>query len=205
MRLCLAICFVWIISAHLTSCKKSTLKSVNNTGSIDSLSYQPNQAGSTWKFDIYLQGIKNGTKTIVCQSYDSTINNKVYDVMMNNDGSLDFTRRDQDKYYTVLTASTNKTELCVLDVSKSNNQEWIGGVNGTDTYYYTIVERQSSQVINGITLKNTIKVFNQRKNASGNVTLSGYAYYAQGIGNYKNEGTLANIPVEFILTSADIK
>lgn len=199
--------FFFIISIFVltASCKKSKLETVNNVGSIDSLSYQPSVAGSTWKYDTYINNIKGAEKTSICQSYDSIINSKTYDVYLNQDATLTFNRRDIDKYYNVLTSSTNKTELCVLDASKNVNDTWVGGVNGSDTYYYTIVEKNPTLVQNGITLKNVIKVYNERKDAAGTVTLSGYAWYAQGVGNIKSTGTISSIPIEVILTSADIK
>jgi len=109
-----------------------------------------------------------------------------------------------DKYFYVLSTSTNKTELCALDVAKNINETWIGGINGSDTYKYTIKEKLPTLVINGIALKNVIKVYNERYE-NGILKDDGYIWYAQGIGNFKTELKINTIPLEIILTSADIK
>ena len=187
-----------------TACKKSKLESINNVGSIDSLSYQPAVSGSTWKYDNYLSGVKSPGKTTICQNFDTTFNSKIYDVYLNNDGSYNYSRKEVDKYYYVLSTSTNKTELCALDVAKNINETWIGGINGSDTYKYTIKEKLSTLVVNGITLKNVIKVYNERYENSI-LKDDGYIWYAQGIGNFKTELKINTIPLEIILTAADIK
>lgn len=190
----------------LIACKKSKLQNVTITpGSVDSLSYQPSVYGSTWIYDVKLNGVKTGTKTVVCQNYDTVINSKQYDVFLNNDSSKEFIRKDSTKYYNVLTASSKNIELCVLDVSKNINDTWIGGINGSDTYYYTITEKKATFVQNGINLKNVITVYTERKDTNGNVTLSGTSIYAQGVGNINSSGKIGSIPTEVILTSAEIK
>lgn len=196
--------FAFIIIASMGSCKKK-IKSVNTNNSVDSLTYQPKVPGSKWTYRVSIAGVSNKTYNTTRLTYDSTINSKVYQVFDSENDGLQFIRQDGDKYYSVLTTSTNKTELMIIDASKNVNESWVGGVNGSDTYTYTMLEKNPVYYLDGFSFKNVLKIHQERTNGSGNVTLSGDSYYAQGIGQVLSEGSLSSIPIEIKLISVDLK
>lgn len=187
------------------SCKKTKIKSIETNNSVDSLTYQPKVPGSTWTYQVLLAGVPNKTYTTTRLTYDTTINGKTYQVFDAGSEGFQYIRQDGDKYYSVLTSSTNKIELMVIDAAKNVNDTWIGGVNGSDTYYYTIVEKFPAYYLDGFTFKNVLKIYQERKDASNTVTLSGYSYYAQGVGQVVSEGTIASVPIKVKVISVDLK
>lgn len=195
---------VFLIIGSLGSCKKK-IKSVNTNNSVDSLTYQPKVPGSQWTYRVSVAGVSNKTYNTTRLTYDSTINNKVYQVFDSENDGLQFIRQDGDQYYSVLTSSTNKTELMIIDATKNVNESWVGGVNGSDTYTYTMAEKYPTYYLDGFTFKNVLKIHQERTNGSGNVTLSGDSYFAQGIGQILSEGTLSGIPIDIKLISVDLK
>lgn len=105
------------------------------------LTYQPKVAGSKWTYQRSLNGAIHSTYSTTRLTTDTTFNGKTYQIFDVESQDDQYIRQDGDKYYLVLTAAANKTELMVIDASKNVNDTWIGGVNGTDTYYYTMRRR----------------------------------------------------------------
>jgi hypothetical protein len=172
----------------------------------DSLTYQPHIADSKWTYDLFISGIKNSVSTVTRVHLDSSFNGIVYNVYYNEpENKYSFSREQAGKYYNVLATSTNKTELIVLDTTKNINETWHGGINGSDNYFYTITEKLIDYNLNGTIYKRVLKVFQERKDAGGNVTLSGNTWYAKGVGQIQTEGTIIGIPIELKLTTVDIK
>jgi hypothetical protein len=205
----LLIPFITIIS--FVACKKPKVESINTNNSRDSLTYQPKVPGSKWTYVRTILG-QNVTYNFTRLTYDSTVNGKVFPVFSSDIDPNQYIRQEGDKYYTILTASTLKPALLVLDVSKNVNESWVGGTNGNDTYTYTIKEKNPTYVLDGFTFRNVIKVYTERTTTSGgttNVTLSGNVFYAQGIGQIKIDGSVnvggTNVPVSTKLTVLDLK
>ena len=200
------ILFISFILLSFISCKKKTIQAVNTNNSKDSLTYQPKVPGSKWSY-LLSSSLVNKTYNTTRQNYDTVFNGKTYAVFY-SEFELEgwqYIRQDGDKYYSVLTTSTNKTELMMIDASKGVNDTWVGGVNGTDTYYYTILEKFPVYVLDGFTFKNVLHIQMERKDASNAVTLSAEGYFAQGVGQIISKGNLVGIPFETKLISVDLK
>ncbi|MBL7764631.1 MAG: hypothetical protein JNJ58_00935 [Chitinophagaceae bacterium] len=196
---------IFISVIAISSCKKKKIESVNTNNSKDSLTYQPSVPGSKWTYVMTVAGVSNTTYNTTRLTYDTTINSKVYHVFNSETEGQQYIRQDGDKYYSVLTAATNKTELLIIDASKNVNESWVGGVNGSDTYTYTMKEKFATYQLDGFTFKNVLKIYQERTNGSGNVTLSGDTWYAQGVGQVKTEGTISGISVDIKLITVDLK
>jgi hypothetical protein len=178
-----------IFFASFSACKKPKIESINTNNSADSLTYQPKVPGSRWTY-VRTTPLGNTTYNFIRLSNENNLNGHTYQVFNSDVDGEQYLRQEGDKYYTVLTASTNKPELLVLDISKNINESWIGGVNGSDTYTYTIKEKIPIYTLDGFTFRNVFKVYQTRSNGSS-TTLSGDTYYAQGIGMVKTEGTVS--------------
>lgn len=195
-----------IVILLLSACKKpTTTPSVTITDTRDTLTYQPITANSKWTYKAYINNLLYQTYEVTCLDKDSTINNKVYRVYDSEVEGLQFNRRAAEKYYTVLTTSTNKTELLILDATQTIGASWVGGVNGTDTYTYTVEDILPSYQFGTFTFTNVYVINQVRTDNNNNVTLTAKTWHAQGIGIIKSEGTLSNIPVQSILDVVDIK
>jgi hypothetical protein len=187
--------FLSIFSILLfVSCKKEAIvNSVNNTGSKDSLSYQPSVPGSFWRYTKTTTVSAPIEYNFVSLNYDSTVNGVVYHVFSDEQNGNQYIKQDGGKYYTIFTPGTNKPQLLVLDTSKSINQSWIGGVNGDETFTYTIKQKTAVFNLDAFTFKNVYKVYTEKtKTLTGVVMTSGDLYYAQGIGLIKSDLVLFN-------------
>lgn len=194
-----------IVLITLFSCKKAKIEEVNTNNSKDSLTYQPKVPGSKWSYKMTIALVNNSNYNTIRENYDSVINGKTYAVFNSEVEGKQFIRQDGDKYYSVLTSSTNKVELLMLDASRAVNDTWVGGVNGSDTYYYTILEKFPVYVLDGFTFKNVLRIKLERKDGSNITTMTAEAYYAQGIGQIRSEGTVASVPVSVKLITVDLK
>lgn len=201
MKKNIALLIIIIISF---ACKKPKVKSVNTNNSKDSLTYQPMVPESNWKYEMLLAGINKSTYNVTRLDKDSTINGLKYQVFNDEKQGLQFYRRDGDRYYSVVTAAANKTELLILDASKQIGESWVGGINGSDTYTYTIKGKYPSYQLDGFTFKNVIQVYQERKNGN-NITLEGNTYYAQGVGNILTDGKVSGISVYIKLIEVNLK
>jgi hypothetical protein len=175
-------------------CKKETvINSVSNAGSKDSLSYQPSVPGSFWRYTKTTSVSAAIEYNFISLNYDSTINGVTYHVFSDEQNGNQYIKQDGGKYYTIFTPGTTKPQLLVLDTSKSINQSWIGGVNGDETFTYTIKQKTAVFNLDAFTFKNVYKVYTEKtKTLTGVVMTSGDLYYAQGIGLIKSDLVLFN-------------
>ncbi|MEQ1553029.1 MAG: hypothetical protein ABL929_02555 [Ferruginibacter sp.] len=193
-----------ILLLFFAACKKPKVKDIQTNNSVDSLTYQPKVPGSRWTYTRTIL-LNNTNYNYERLATDTVHLGNTYNVFYSDVDGAQYLRQDGDKYYNVLTASTNKPPLLVLDASKNINESWVGGVNGSDTYTYTIKEKIPIFVLDGFTFKNVIKVYQTRTTTSGSTTLAGDTYYAQGVGMIKTEGTVSGIPVTIKLIYLDLK
>ncbi len=200
-----------IVLVIFFACKKPVIETINTNNTRDSLTYQPKVPGSKWTYTRTALGT-NTTYNFTRLNYDSTAWGSVFPVFSSDIDPNQYIRQNGDKYYTILTGSTFKPELLVLDVSKNVNESWIGGINGNDTYTYTIKEKNPTYVLDGFSFKNVIKVYTERTTLTGGtttVTLSGNVFYAQGVGQIKLDGIVnvagTNVPVSTKLIVLDLK
>ena len=204
---------LFIVFIGLNACKKSTvIESIEIVvgGSKDSLSYQPSVPGSTWIYTRTIPLFAPVDYNFVSLSYDTSHLGFTFHVFSDDLNGNQYIRQDGGKYYTVFTPGTTKPQLLVLDTSKTINQSWVGGVNGDETFTYTIKEKIPSLVIDGLTFKNVYRVYNEKtKTATGVVTTSGDIYYAQGVGLIKSDLVIVNaglsVPVSVKIKRATIK
>lgn len=190
----------------LVACKKSTIESINTNNSRDSLTYQPKVSGSKWVYKRIVGGVQSTTYSFVRLSTDTVAYGSTFQTFSSDDNATNqvnqYIRQESDKYYNILTASTNKPQLLVLDAAKNINESWVGGTNGSDTYTYTMKNKIPVYVLDGFTFKNVLVVHLER---SGPNPLSGDTYYAQGIGQVQSFGSAAGVPVNVKLITLDLK
>jgi hypothetical protein len=187
----------FIVVLCFVSCKKDSpaIESINTNNSSDSLTYQPKNAGSKWFYTRVSNILSIATIDsfyFTSLNYDTTAYGSSFHVFKDDFLGNQYIRQDAGKYYTIITNSTNKPQILVLDTSKNLNEWWQGGVNGNDTYSYKIVERIPSYSLDNFTFRNVIKVYGERVQSSGGVntiTLKGDVYYAQGVGQIKSDLT----------------
>ena len=205
MKILSTIAFLILVS--LTACEKPKIEQIDTNNSGDSLTYQPKVPGSLWKYNRFAAGgISNTNYNFTRSAQDSTYLGKVFNLYNSELDGLQLLRQEGNKYYQVLTASTNKPELLVLDADKNVGNSWVGGVNGTDTYTYSIAQKIPVYTLDGFTFKNTIVVHQVRTNSGrGDTTLDVNSYYARGVGLVKSEGTVNGIGVTVKLLVLDLK
>jgi hypothetical protein len=195
----------FIALMFIISCTKSSpaIESINTNNSSDSLTYQPKNAGSKWFYTRVTTILSIPTIDsfyFTSLNYDTTAYSSSFHVFKDDFLGNQYIRQDGGKYYTLLTASSNKPQILVLDTSKNLNEWWLGGVNGNDNYSYKIVERMPSYSLDNFIFRNVIKVYGERVQSSGGVntiTLKGDIYYAQGVGQIKSDliGIIGGNPV----------
>ncbi len=175
----------------LGACKKSTIQSVNTNNSRDSLTYQPKVAGSKWVYKRTIGGVQNTTYTFVRLTTDTIAYGSTFQSFSSDDNATNmvnqYIRQDGDKYYNILTASSNKPQLLVLDAARNVGESWQGGINGSDTYTYTMKDKIPVYQLDGFTFKNVLVVHLDR---TGPNPLSADTYYAQGVGQVQSIGTV---------------
>ncbi len=204
--------FLFIIVIGISACKKNAaIESIEiAVGSKDSLSYQPSVPGSSWVYTRTVSVLAPTDYNYVSLNYDSAAYGFSFHVFNDELNGNQYIRQDGGKYYTIFTPGTTKPQLLVLDTSKSINQSWIGGVNGDETFSYTIKEKIPTLVIDAQTFKNVYRVYTEKtKTLTGVITTSGDIYYAQGIGLIKSDLVIVNggtsIPVSIKIKRAIIK
>lgn len=198
--------YLLLLGSLAMSCKKPKIKSVNTNNSTDSLTYQPKVSGSQWRYNRYAAGgLSNVDYNFIRLSYDTVKSGHSYQVYSSDIDGNQFLRQEGNKYYQVLTASTNKPELLVLDAGANIGDSWVGGVNGSDTYTYTLTQKIPVFTLDGFTFKNTIVIHQDRTTTSGNNTLSVDSYYAQGIGLVKSSGSVSGIGVTVKVLTVDLR
>jgi hypothetical protein len=205
--------FLFFIVIGFSACKKDTIiESIETVvgGSKDSLSYQPSVPGSSWIYTRTIPLFPTVDYNFVSLNYDTSHLGFTFHVFSDDLNGNQYIRQDGGKYYTIFTPGTTKPQLLVLDTSKAINQSWVGGVNGDETFTYTIKEKIPSLVIDALTFRNVYRVYNERtKTISGIVTTSGDIFYAQGIGLIKSDLVIVNagvsVPVSIKIKRATIK
>jgi hypothetical protein len=179
----------FIMLACFVACKKTpAIESINTTNRKDSLTYQPKESGLKWTYVRNTLGT-NTTYNFVRLNTDSVFYGNTFNMFNSDIDGLQYIRQDGGKYYSILTGSTNKPALLVLDTTKNINESWVGGVNGSDTYTYTMKQKIPIYTLDNFTFKNVLVIHLERTNGAGVATISGDTYYAQGVGQVKTEGT----------------
>lgn len=199
----------FIIILAFAACKKSKIESVNTANPTDS-SYQPMTPGSNWTYRRTVANVQNTDYTVIRLSSDTIAYGKTFKIFSSDDNSTDgvnqYIRREDDKYYSILTASTNKPELLVLDAARNVGESWVGGINGTNTYTFTMKEKIPVYVLDQFTFRNVLVVHLEK---TGPNPASVDTYFAQGFGQVKSEGTITGsgitVSVKVRLLRADIK
>ena len=194
----------------LVACKKATIQSVNTNNTKDSLTYQPKVPGSKWTYRRTIGGFQNTDYTFIRLTTDTTAYGATFQSFSSDDNATNkvnqYIRQEGNKYYNILTASTNKPQLLVLDAARNVNESWLGGVNGSDTYTYTMKEKIPVYTLDGFTFKNVLVVHLER---TGPNPLSADTYYAQGVGQVQTVGTVTvggnNVSAVVKLLTLDLK
>jgi hypothetical protein len=182
----------FIVLVFFFSCKKGNppIENIQLNNSKDSLTYQPKTEGSRWLYTRNIANLTLDSFYFTSLSYDTTAYGSTFHVFKDDFQGNQYIRQDGGKYYTLITSSTNKPQVLVLDTSKSINEWWQGGVNGNDTYSYKIVEKIPLYTLDNFVFKNVYKVYGERTQNNAGVittTLKGDIYYAQGVGQVKSD------------------
>ena len=201
---------IFISLLSLIACKKATIQSVNTNNTKDSLTYQPKVPGSKWTYRRTIGGFQNTDYTFIRLTTDTTAYGTTFQSFSSDDNATNkvnqYIRQEGNKYYNILTASTNKPQLLVLDAARNVNESWLGGVNGSDTYTYTMKEKIPVYTLDGFTFKNVLVVHLER---TGPNPLSADTYYAQGVGQVQTVGTVTvggnNVSAVVKLLTLDLK
>ena len=197
---------IFISLLSLIACKKATIQSINTNNSKDSLTYQPKVPGSKWTYRRTIGGVQSTDYTFVRLTTDTTAYGATFQSFSSDDNATNkvnqYIRQEGNKYYNILTASTNKPQLLVLDAERNVNETWLGGVNGSDTYTYTMKQKIPVYTLDGFTFKNVLVVHLER---TGPNPLSADTYYAQGVGQVQSIGTVNNINAVVKLLTLDLK
>ena len=201
---------IFISLLSLIACKKATIQSINTNNSKDSLTYQPKVPGSKWTYRRTIGGFQNTDYTFIRLTTDTTAYGATFQSFSSDDNATNkvnqYIRQEGNKYYNILTASTNKPQLLVLDAARNVNESWLGGVNGSDTYTYTMKEKIPVYTLDGFTFKNVLVVHLER---TGPNPLSADTYYAQGVGQVQTVGTVTvggnNVSAVVKLLTLDLK
>ena len=187
----------------LSACKKAKIETINTNNTRDSLTYQPKVPGSVWTYRRTVGGIQNTDFTFKRLISDTAAYGSTFQVFSSDDNSTNglnqYIRQEGNKYYNILTASTNKPQLLILDAAANINDTWLGGTNGNDTYTFTMKQKIPIYVLDNFTFKNVLVVHLER---TGPNPLSADTYYAQGVGQVKSEGT---VTFSGITTSINLK
>ena len=200
----------FIIFLSFTACKKATIQTVNTNNTRDSLTYQPKVPGSKWTYRRTVGGFQNTTFTFLRLTTDTTAYGSTFQIFSSDDNTTSnlnqYIRQEGNKYYSILTGSTNKPQLLVLDTDKNVGESWLGGTNGSDTYTYTMKEKIPSFQLDGFTFKNVLVV---TLNRTGPNPATGDTYYAQGVGQVKSTGTATaggiTVQVDVKVLTVDLK
>ncbi len=192
------------ILACITACKKPKVKQIDTNNSADSLTYQPKVTGSQWVYSRTIPILGTNNYTVTRLGYDSILHGNSYYVFGSTADANQYTRQDGNKYYNILVASTNKPALLVLDADRNVGDTWVGGVNGTDTYTFTLKQKIPQYFLDGFTFKDVIVVQQVRTNTQGNTTLNVDTYYARGVGMVLSTGTVSGIAVQIKLLSVTL-
>ena len=187
----------------LIACQKAEIQTVNTNNSRDSLTYQPKVPGSKWTYRRTVGGFQNTTFTFLRLSTDTTAYGSSFQIFSSDDNTTSnlnqYIRQEGNKYYSILTGSTNKPQLLVLDADKNVGESWLGGINGSDTFNYRMKDKLPTYQLDGFNFKNVLVV---TLNRTGPNPAIGDTYYAQGVGQVQSIGT---VTVGGINVSANVK
>ncbi len=194
---------VFFCLLSLISCKKVEIQTVNTNNTRDSLTYQPKVPGSTWTYRRTIGGFQNTTFTFRRLTSDTAAYGSTFQIFSSDDNITSnlnqYVRQEGNKYYSILTGSTNKPQLLVLDADRNVGESWLGGINGSDTFNYRMKDKLPTYQLDGFNFKNVLVV---TLNRTGPNPATGDTYYAQGVGQVKSTGT---VTVSGITVSADVK
>ena len=187
----------------LIACQKAKIQTVNTNNSRDSLTYQPKVPGSKWTYRRTVGGLQNTTFTFLRLSNDTTAYGSTFQIFSSDDNTTSnlnqYVRQEGNKYYSILTGSTNKPQLLVLDADRNVGESWLGGINGSDTFNYRMKDKLPTYQLDGFNFKNVLVV---TLNRTGPNPAIGDTYYAQGVGQVQSIGT---VTVGGINVSANVK
>ena len=194
---------IFISLLSLIACKKATIKSIQTNNTRDSLTYQPKVPGSKWTYRRTVGNIQNTTFTFLRLTTDTAAYSSSFQIFSSDDNTTSnlnqYLRQDGNKYYSILTGSTNKPQLLVLDADRNIGESWLGGINGSDTFNYRMKDKLPTYQLDGFNFKNVLVV---TLNRTGPNPAIGDIYYAQGVGQVQSIGT---VTVGGITVSANVK
>jgi hypothetical protein len=168
-------------------------------------SYIPNSVGSEWTYQ--LGGLLTGTKKVISTGRDTSfpISAIPFKIMQIEGGQQEYEAKVGNDYYTTVPNSTNNTPLKIIKGDAQINEEWIGAINGTDTYFVKMLERDINFNIDTFNFPKTIHIKQTRRDVNGIKTMDLDTWIAYNIGYVKTSGTLIGFPYSATITKAIIK
>ncbi len=196
--------FFFVAILLITSCKKKPTTVI--TGIVLPETFLPNTAGSSWEYAI--SGILSGTKTVAPTGRDTTFADYPtykFNIMDAGSNGYDYQCRQGSNYYITVPYSTTSKPYHVIKGDAAINDKWIGAINGTDTYYVQLLEKNISYTLDTTTFTNTLHLKQTRVDNSGNTTMDLDTYVAYNVGIVYTAGTVSGFNYKSKLVKAFIK
>jgi hypothetical protein len=187
----------------LFSCKRKPIVIINPV--ILPESYLPTTTGSTWEYQ--LGGLLSSINTVTATSRDTTFSNFTdisFNVLnVNNSGEDYQTKKGNDYYMTVPGSSINRPYK-IIKGDAVINEKWIGAVNGTDTYFVQLLEKDIVYQLDTAKFEKTLHLKQTRVNGTNtNMTLDTWVAY--NVGFIYTDGNVSGFPYSSKLIKASVK
>jgi hypothetical protein len=193
---------ILIILLSIWSCKKKTSVLIASTPQ----TYLPNTLGSHWKYDLNFP--IPSTKEIYVTGRDTTFAtspNFIFNIMDAKSAGFEYQSKVNDDYYITVPGSQNHTPYKVIKGDAVVGEQWLGAVNGTDSYFVKLLEKDISFKMDTVVFPKTLHIQQIRKLKNGSIDMNLDTWVAYGVGIVKSSGTLLNFPYTSRLILADIR
>lgn len=206
--------------AIFSSCKKSS------SGGTSTDTYLPNNVGTNWKYKVTTGGTSSDV-TYTVSSNTLVQDGITYKIITGSNGNEQYYAKSGSDYHSLIKVSGQNVHLIILKDDKNVNDTWttaqtltglsIPGVpitSATVNITYTMKEKGSTKVVEGVTYNNVIKVEAALSTSAGGFPLSLGTieyYFSKNIGiientvNINNSTIGVNINDKYELKTYEIK
>jgi hypothetical protein len=187
--------------AIFSSCKKSS------SGSTSTDTYLPNNVGTNWKYKVTTGGASTDV-TYTVSSNTLAVDGITYKIITGSNGNEQYYAKSGSDYHSLIKVSGQNVHLIILKDDKNVNDTWtttqtltglsIPGVpvtSATVNITYTMKEKGSTKVVEGVTYNNVIKVEAALSASAAGFPLSLGTieyYFSKNIGIIENTANINN-------------
>lgn len=196
--------YIIICLAFVMSCKKKTTTIIQPPAKPES--FLPTTTGSTWQYQ--LGGIASGINNVTSTGRDTTFPNFLdftYKVVAINSNAEDYHCRKGNDYYTVVPGSSIHKPYKIIKGDAQINEKWIGAINGTDTYYVQLLEKDILYQLDTVKFEKTWHIQQTRATANNTTNMKLDTWIGYNVGYLYTNGTIAGFPYSSKLIKAEIK